>query len=293
MYLIVVNSVSGKGHARTRAAEFADLCEANGVRYKLVDKESAEETKRILSIELLNPEYKAVIAVGGDGLVNLCIQYVAQTPISFGVLPAGTGNDFARAIGAHKKSTKEIFWNILQTNPDSIDLGLIESSNLKHWYVQVLSTGFDALVNNRANQFKWLKGKSKYTFATILTLTRFKPINYRITIDNKLIEQDAMLLSVANGDTYGGGMRICPNASNSDGEFDILLVKPVSKFVLLTIFPKVFFGKHIPHPKIDVYRAKVVSISADTEAFADGEYIDKLPIRIQNFQNSLSTWIFT
>ena len=80
--------------------------------------------------------------------------------------------------------------------------------------------------------------------------------------------------------------------TNSDGEFDVLLVRPVSKFVLLTIFPKVFFGRHIPHPKIDVYRGKDVAVSGKTKAFADGEYIDDLPIRIQNIQNSLSTWLF-
>ena len=99
MYLIVVNSKSGKGHARRRAGKFTDLCNENGVRYKVVDKESAEDTKRDLNVELLNPEYRALIAVGGDGLVNLCVQYVAQKPISLGVLPAGTGNDFARAVG--------------------------------------------------------------------------------------------------------------------------------------------------------------------------------------------------
>lgn len=292
MYLIVVNSKSGKGHARRRASEFIDLCKENGVRYKVVDKESAEDTKRDLNVELLNHEYKTLVAVGGDGLVNLCVQHVAQKPVSLGVLPAGTGNDFARAVGAYRKSTKEIFWNLAQTKPDSIDLGLIESNTLKHWYVQVLSTGFDALVNSQANEIKWLKGKSKYTIATILTLARFKPIAYRLIIDGKIIEQDAMLLSVANGKTYGGGMRICPDASNSDGQFDVLLVRPVSKLVLLTIFPKVFFGKHIPHPKIDVYRGKEVSISGNTKAFADGEYIDDLPIQIHNIQNSLSTWLF-
>ena len=292
MYLIVVNSKSGKGHARSRASEFVDLCAKNGIRYKVLDKNSAEETVIEIKKEILNPEYKVIVAVGGDGLVNMCLQHVAQKPISLGVLPAGTGNDFARAVGAYKKSTEEIFFKLLQSKPDSIDLGLIQSNTLKHWYVQVLSTGFDALVNSQANEIKWPKGKSKYTIATILTLARFKPIAYRLTIDNKVIEEDAMLLSVANGETYGGGMRICPNASNSDGEFDVLLVRPVSKLVLLTIFPKVFFGKHIPHPKIDVYRGKDVAISGKTKAFADGEYIDDLPIRIQNIQNSLSTWLF-
>ena len=100
MFLIVVNSKSGKGHARRRASEFIDLCKENGVRYKVVDKESAEDTKRDLNVELLNHEYKTLIAVGGDGLVNLCVQHVAQKPVSLGVLPAGTGNDFARAVGA-------------------------------------------------------------------------------------------------------------------------------------------------------------------------------------------------
>jgi len=292
MYLIVVNSKSGKGHARRRASEFVDLCAKNGIRYKMLDKNSADETVIELKKEILNPEYKVIVAVGGDGLVNMCLQYVAQKPISLGVLPAGTGNDFARAVGAYKKSTEEIFLKLFQSNPDSIDLGLIQSNTIKRWYVQVLSTGFDALVNSQANQIRWPKGKSKYTIATILTLARFKPIAYRLTIDNKVIEVEAMLLSVANGETYGGGMRICPNASNSDGEFDILLVKPVSKFVLLAIFPKVFFGKHIPHPKIEVYKGKDVAISGNTQAFADGEYIDDLPIRVQNIRRSLSTWLF-
>ena len=110
-------------------------------------------------------------------------------------------------------------------------------------------------------------------------------------IDEKIIEQDAMLLSVANGKTYGGGMRICPNASNSDGQFDVLLVRPVSKLVLLTIFPKVFKGNHIPHRKIDTYRAKVVTISAPTSAYADGEYVAHLPITVTNVGSALSTWL--
>ena len=100
-----------------------------------------------------------------------------------------------------------------------------------------------------------------------------------------------MLLSVANGETYGGGMRICPDASNTDGIFDILLVHPVSKIVLLSIFPKVFTGKHVPHPKIDIIRGKKVQLSADASAFADGEFVSKLPIEITNVKNALKTWL--
>jgi len=78
MYLIVVNSKSGKGHARRRASKFVDLCQENGIRYKVVDEESAEDTKRDLNVELLNPEYKALIAVGGDGSAQALVRTSSQ-----------------------------------------------------------------------------------------------------------------------------------------------------------------------------------------------------------------------
>jgi len=86
-------------------------------------------------------------------------------------------------------------------------------------------------------------------------------------------------------------MRICPNASNSDGIFDILLVHPVSKIVLLAIFPKVFAGKHIPHPRIEIIKGRKVQLSANASAFADGEFVSTLPIKIENIPNALKTWL--
>jgi diacylglycerol kinase (ATP) len=124
-----------------------------------------------------------------------------------------------------------------------------------------------------------------------LILSRFKSIPYKVEIDEKAFEQNAMLLVVANGESYGGGMRICPGASNSDGIFDILIVRPVTKIVLLTIFPKVFRGNHIPHPKIDVYKGKQVKISGPTVSYADGEYVSQLPIEVTNVPNALTTWL--
>ena len=125
----------------------------------------------------------------------------------------------------------------------------------------------------------------------LLILSKFKAMAYEIEIDGINHSRKAMLLSVANGETYGGGMRICPGASNSDGVFDILVVSPVSKFVLLTIFPKVFTGKHILHPKVDLLHGSVLKISAPGSAYADGEYIAELPIEIINVKDALSTWV--
>ena len=291
MWLLVVNSKAGKGRASKLAGKFEVLLKSNNLPYEIINKATYEETFSEYRLSISSGKFEKVVAIGGDGLVNLCLQEVAEQNIGLSVIPAGTGNDFARAVGSHKKSVNEIFNVVRSQDPTTIDLGLVTGAFGKRWYVQVLSTGFDALVNNLANRINWPRRQMKYTLATLLTLARFKPIPYELIIDGKQFKQDFMLLSVANGETYGGGMRICPDASNSDGIFDILLVHPVSKIVLLSIFPKVFTGKHVPHPKIDIIRGKKVQISADASAFADGEFVSKLPIEITNVKNALKTWL--
>ena len=291
MWLLVVNSKAGKGRASKLAGKFEVILKSNNLPYEIINKATYEETFSEYRLSIASGKFEKVVAIGGDGLVNLCLQEVAEQNIGLSVIPAGTGNDFARAVGSHKKSVNEIFNVVSSQDPTTIDLGLVTGAFGKRWYVQVLSTGFDALVNNLANRINWPRGQIKYTLATLLTLARFKPISYELIIDDNQFKQDFMLLSVANGETYGGGMRICPDASNTDGIFDILLVHPVSKIVLLSIFPKVFTGKHVPHPKIDIIRGKKVQLSADASAFADGEFVSKLPIEITNVKNALKTWL--
>ena len=291
MWLVVCNASAGKGKGSMLAGEFIKLLSNSGLENKLIDCDTFAETKMLLEKEIQTNRYNYLIAVGGDGLVNLCLQLVAEKPICLGVIPAGTGNDFARATGFNGKSVDEIFSIFSRSKPVKIDLGKAVSADESKWFVQVLSTGFDAIVNSLANKMTWPRGKSKYTIATILILSRFKSIPYMVEIDGRIFEQNAMLLAVANGESYGGGMRICPGASNSDGIFDVLIVRPVTKIVLLTIFPKVFRGNHIPHPKIDVYKGKYVKISSPTVAYADGEFVSQLPLEIINVPNALTTWL--
>ena len=291
MWLVVCNASAGKGKGSILASDFIKLLSNSGLENKLIDCDTFAETKMLLEKEIQTNRYNYLIAVGGDGLVNLCLQLVAEKPICLGVIPAGTGNDFARATGFNGKSVDEIFSIFSRSKPVKIDLGKAVSADESKWFVQVLSTGFDAIVNSLANKMTWPRGKSKYTIATILILSRFKSIPYMVEIDGRIFEQNAMLLAVANGESYGGGMRICPGASNSDGIFDVLIVRPVTKIVLLTIFPKVFKGNHIPHPKIDVYKGKYIKISSPTVAYADGEFVSQLPLEVTNVPNALTTWL--
>lgn len=291
MWLLVINSHAGKGKAVEHASEFAELLVKEGIKFEIINEITFDKTVEQLRSKLESNEFTRVIAAGGDGLVNLCLQYVANTGVSLGVLPSGTGNDFARSTGVYNLDIEQIFNLYVKTSPTQIDLGRVKGSNAEKWFVQVLSTGFDAEVNALANLMKWPRGKSRYTIATIRAIANFKPLVYKINIDGVIYDQQAMLLAIANGETYGGGMKICPGASNSDGAFDILLVKPVSRFVLLTIFPKVFSGKHITHSKILNFKGKNIIISAPTVSFADGEFVSDLPIEISNISNSLNTWL--
>jgi diacylglycerol kinase (ATP) len=110
-------------------------------------------------------------------------------------------------------------------------------------------------------------------------------------LDTQEFSTEAMLIAVANGASYGGGMKVCPDASLTDGFFDVMILEPVSKFEFLRVFPKVFKGTHITHPRVRIERARSVKISAPAVAYADGERIGPLPIKAEIVPNSLLTWI--
>jgi diacylglycerol kinase (ATP) len=121
---------------------------------------------------LTNQKVEALVAFGGDGLVSLCIQHITKTGIGFTVVPTGTGNDFARSIGTYRKPIPHIFNSIHDSNKNQIDVAVAQSDTFKRYFVQVLSIGFDATVNELANQMSFPRGKSKYTIAMLRRLPR-------------------------------------------------------------------------------------------------------------------------
>jgi diacylglycerol kinase (ATP) len=291
MWLLVLNRSSGKGRANLRCQEFISLCNKDGVKYLIIDESNADKTEKSIEYQLKRGEIDAVIAFGGDGLVSLCLQQVCATSIKFSVIPCGTGNDFARSIGTHNKRVVDIYKSMKADNEIALDAALAKAGANHRWYVQVLSSGFDASVNKVANNIKWPRGRIKYTLAMLSILTRFKSIDYEIKFAAEKLSTPAMLVAVANGSTYGGGMRILPDASYTDAKLDLIWVEPVSKITLLSIFPRVFFGTHVKHPAVHVITAVQFSINAKTAAYADGEYVGNLPIDISVIPGALNSWI--
>jgi diacylglycerol kinase (ATP) len=288
MWAVVINPVSGAGKGAILGAEAAGFFASRGLPYQIITATSAEKLRSNLE-DFLDSHLGAitgVIAVGGDGLAHLVLQMVVPRRIAFSVIPAGTGNDFVRALGWDLADIKNQLNAVVSKPASAIDLGLVDSE----WFGAVLSTGFDSVVNEKANTMKWPKGPMKYNFAIAMELPKFKPLKYTIELDNQVIETEAMLIAVGNGGSYGGGMKVCPDAVMNDGLFDVMVLRPVSKVEFVRVFPKVFSGKHVQHKQVEIYRTKRVSLHAPAIAYADGERIGGLPVRAECMAGAGLSW---
>ncbi|GGX27130.1 hypothetical protein GCM10010297_55710 [Streptomyces malachitofuscus] len=276
---LFVNPTAGRGRgARAALPAAAALRDAGfSVRTVLGDDPEDALARARAAIE---DGTGALIAVGGDGMANLALQAVVGTGTPFGLVAAGTGNDFARALGMPLREPaaagRMIADALKSGRVRDIDLGRIG----ERWFGAVLASGFDSRVNDRGNRMRMPLGRFKYDLAMVAELAAFRPLPYRITLDDgEVREVEATLVAVGNGPSYGGGMRICPGADLTDGLFDITVVGECSRATLLRVFPRVYRGTHVDHPAITVLRATTVELAAEqVTGYADGEPVGPLPL---------------
>jgi diacylglycerol kinase (ATP) len=233
----------------------------------------------------------ALVVVGGDGMVNLGVNLVAGTKVPLAIVPSGTGNDMARGLGIPHDDTEaaiRLLGEALDRPARVIDAARIRWTDAdgtpgERRFACALSAGFDAIVNERANLMRHPKGPSRYILALLAELVGLKPLRYRVVLDDETLELDALMVSVGNNVSLGGGMKITPDAVLDDGLLDVMIVKPLSRLAFLRIFPSVFKGEHTSDPRVVMRRAKSVRIEVDAPiaAYADGERIGPLPVDIQ------------
>ncbi len=238
----------------------------------------------------------ALVVVGGDGMVNLGANVLAGTDVALGIVPSGTGNDMARGLGIPHEDIDaaiRMLGEALERAPRTIDAarvswteGGVERERL---VAGSLSAGFDAIVNDRANRMRRPKGPSRYTIAMLAELMTLSPLPYRVELDGEVLEERALLVSVGNNSSLGGGMRFAPDAQLDDGELDVMIVRPLSRIAFLRIFPRVFSGTHTTDPRVVMRRAKRIRISvgAPITAYADGERMGPMPVEIEALPGAL------
>ena len=288
MWALVINPVSGQGRGTTVGTYVAGYLNQRTIDFTIVTGNSSIALSDHLRTFInKNPDCEGVIAVGGDGLMHIALQLVVPSQIPFTIIPAGTGNDFVRTLGWDLEAIDKQLNQVITSAPSAIDLGLVDGE----WFGAILSTGFDSVVNEKANTMSWPKGPMKYNAAIAIELPRFKPRHYEITLDDRTISTEAMLIAVANGRSYGAGMLVCPNANISDGLFDVMVLHPISKFEFMKVFPQVFAGTHISHPAVEIVRSKNVRIESKAVAYSDGERIGQLPIAAECIHDAALTWV--
>jgi diacylglycerol kinase (ATP) len=274
---MLVNPTSGRGQGARIAPRVAARLRAAGIEVVELITTSAEDVPP-RTREAIKTLADAVVVVSGDGTIHQVVQEMAGGNMPLGVVPAGTGNDFARALGVPLDDPEAAADRIAAGTTRAIDL--LKATD--RFITTIVASGFDSLVNKRANAMRWPKGHSRYTVATFAELRTFKPLGYTVTLDGEVVETDAMLVAVGTVPSYGGGLRICEGAVIDDGLLDVTIIRPVSRMTLLALFPKLSKGTHVPHPQIEQLRGRTVRLeSPGITAYADGEPLRPLPVDIE------------
>jgi diacylglycerol kinase (ATP) len=284
---LLVNPTAGKArHAATVGAVHARLSagELDVTRMQGADGAEAADLAR----QAVAAEYDVLAVMGGDGLVHLAVQALAGTGTALGVIPTGTGNDVARYLGLPRGKPVDAAEVICRQVIRSMDLGKAGST----YFATVLATGFDSLVNERANAMTWPRGQMRYNLATLAELNVFTPLPYTLELDGGRRRLDAMLVAVGNGPSYGGGLRMCEGALLDDGQLDVVIINPISKAELLKVYPRLFRGTHVSHPAYEHHRVRQVSVAAPgIVAYADGERVGPLPLNVECAPAALSVCV--
>ena len=278
---VLINPTAGAGRgAKAAGPALARLRERGLDVRELVGTDGPDAAR--LAAQAVRDGVDALVVVGGDGLVALALPAVVGTDIPLGIVPAGTGNDHARAYGLPRGNPREAADVIADGHVRAVDVGRIDAAGTTTYFGGVMAAGFDSLVNDRANRMRWPRGRARYNLATLIELIHLRPLPFRLVLaDGTVIEQNVLLAAVGNTGSYGGGMRICPDADPADGQLDITVVRAMPRRRVVRFFPTIFKGTHVEHEGIDTYCTSSVRIEAPgIRAYADGEYVAPLPVDV-------------
>ena len=218
-----------------------------------------------------------VAVMGGDGMAHLGLNACAGTEATLAVIPAGTGNDFARGAGIPRAIPAAVE-ALVRGRTRRLDLTRLTNAVGSYYVGAVVSSGYDARVNRATNDIRLRFGPLSYGYIALRELANFEPLTYRLVVDGQPRELRAMMVAVANMGVFGGGMKIAPDADPSDGVMDITLIHEASRAKLLRLLPQVYTGGFIKDPVVELLRARRVEIDGDgLFLMGDGEELGEVP----------------
>jgi YegS/Rv2252/BmrU family lipid kinase len=225
------------------------------------------------------------VVISGDGLVGAIGGAMAGSETPLGIIPGGRGNDLARVLGIPDDPLAAVA--VLAAGESRrIDVG---EANGKH-FLGIVSVGFDSECNRLANEVTIIRSNLVYVYSLFRTLLTWKPARFTIRSESERIRTSGYSISVANNSTFGGGMRIAPEAELDDGLLDVVTVGEVGKLRFVANLRKVFNGTHVDDEQVRMFRASRVEITASRPfpVYADGEHLTELPVSVRILPHALS-----
>jgi diacylglycerol kinase (ATP) len=274
---LLTNPTAGKGRGGRARGAVLERLRGAGLSVRDLSGQDADEALDLARAAVAEG-VESLVVLGGDGMVHLGVQAVAGTSTPLGIIPAGTGNDVARYFDLPRKDPVAAADRVIAGVTRQVDLARAGTK----YFATVLCAGFDAMVNERANRMTWPKGQMRYNLATLSELRVFRPLPYTLELDGKQLKLDAMMVSVGNGPSFGGGLRITEGAVLDDGMLDVVIIKPMTRTSLVRTYPKLFKGTHVTHPQYEHHLVRTVTVAAPgITTYADGERFGDLPLTVE------------
>ncbi|MFI9467034.1 diacylglycerol/lipid kinase family protein [Streptomyces sp. NPDC052492] len=235
-------------------------------------------------------EGRVVLAVGGDGMAGAVGGALSGTGATLGLVPAGRGNDFARALGL-PGDPEALAHVLLHAEPRPVDT--VEVRSAVHDRTVVLGSvyaGVDALANRHANRSRLLRGSASYYAGGLRAVTTWRPARYRVTVDGEEHAHTGYTVVAANSGTYGSGRLIAPDARVDDGLLDVVMIREAPRWLFFTLMNELRAGAHVHRPQVRILRGREIRIEADRAVpyGTDGEVDAVLPVTAKVLPGALN-----
>jgi YegS/Rv2252/BmrU family lipid kinase len=280
---LIVNPSSGGGRALRLLPTVEARLRESGLTVVTARTVDLEDGRRLAREAVAAGQIAVVLS--GDGLAGAVAGALSGNPDAvMGVIPGGRGNDFCRSAGI-PLDVMEACAVVATGDPHPIDLGEVDGRP----FIGIASVGFDSDANRIANEAPARLGSLVYVYGALRALLAWKPARFTIEVDGSTRTFAGWNVAAANSRAYGGGMYLAPDASLRDGVLDVVTTAQVSRVRFARSLPKVFKGRHIDEPSVDVVRGREVRVSADRPftVYADGDPIGELPVTIRAVPRAL------
>ena len=262
-----------------------------------------------IGIPATDDQAHAILILGGDGTIHRHLDQLVKLGLPVLIVPVGSGNDFARALGLRHLRDSLAAWRQFcagQNNVTAIDLGVVAPLadaggasipretrgslfGTRHYFCTVAGVGLDGEVSRRANALpRWLRAHGGYALTLAPTIFRYAPLRTKILTPDQTggwatsSDQSTILAAFANTPTYGGGMKIAPHARIDDGQLDVCVISGIDPFKLFCMFPTVYFGRHLGISGVESFQGARLRVETETplDVYADGEFVCRTPAEI-------------